>query len=147
MRVLYLAVCLPAWDQTVKQQQKTKVSEKSSISDSLVNQTFIKDDQNSEISFSHCDCSGFRVEKCNFFTEERPKRLIVLFCPHGRKLAIKDEPAVQHGRLKDGGEEEELLLLVVNGLGNRSVAQLKKIKASEMLVAPRISECFGLGLL
>ena len=34
-------------------------------------------------------------------------------------LQVKDKPAVQHGRLKDGGEEEELLLLVVDGLGNK----------------------------
>ena len=40
-------------------------------------------------------------------------------CSHARKLTIKDKPAIQHGRLKDGGEEEELLLLVVDGLGNK----------------------------
>ena len=48
-------------------------------------------------------------------------------CSHARKLTIKDKPAIQHGRLKDGGEEEELLLLVVDGLGTNYFcwAQLK----------------------
>ena len=34
-------------------------------------------------------------------------------------FAMKEKPAVQHGRLEDGGEEEELLLLVVDGLMNK----------------------------
>ena len=33
------------------------------------------------------------------------------------RFTIKEKPAIQHGRLEDGGEEEELLLLVVDGLG------------------------------
>ena len=41
---------------------------------------------------------------------------------------MKDKPAVQHGRLKDGGEEEKFLLLVVHGLGNNFMAWLKSIK-------------------
>ena len=43
------------------------------------------------------------------------------------RFTIKEKPAIQHGRLEDGGEEEELLLLVVDGLGTNYFcwAQLK----------------------